>query len=116
MGGPAGPIQSVEVELTEGAIRNAYVPVTATGDFFPRDAFGSRAGPAGRPITLLISGLDTPVETDIAEVAFRARAPWRAFFRDAGVQPGDRLRITREAERVFRVDDAPASNGRGGVS
>lgn len=104
----------IEVELTDGAIANSYVPVGDAPGFFPPDAFGSRSGPAGTPIRLRIPGENDAVETDIAGSAFRTRSPWAAFFEREGLGAGSRLRIVHEADRTYRVvvhtrtgDDSP---------
>jgi len=102
------------ISITSGNVRNSHIYITGLRDFFPTDCFGassrSRHKP-GRPITLLLDGLNEVVETDIPRDAktgrprrqFRERKWVRSFFRQHGLQAGDVLALEKVGERSYSL-------------
>lgn len=100
------------LQVTAGNVQNHHIYVANHYDFFPADALG---GPnrreQGKPIRILLDGLDQVVETDIGcdrksgkpRRMFRGRAWVRQFFEHHDIKPGDVLAIVRADERTYRL-------------
>ncbi|MCE5279004.1 MAG: DNA (cytosine-5-)-methyltransferase [Planctomycetaceae bacterium] len=99
------------IRVTEGNIRNSSISVAGLYSFFPPDCYGepSKGKGAGKPIRILLDGLDRTIETDIGREAktgkprrqFRARKWVKEFFRHHDVRAGDLLELQRVDTREY---------------
>jgi hypothetical protein len=100
----------VVIRLTEGSLRNGYVPLAAHLSFFPPDAMGAASAKdgIGTLLTLHFDGLPDTVHTDIAAVhkIFRSRGPWRLFFRHHALTADDSVTIERLSAYEYRITAA----------
>jgi DNA modification methylase len=101
------------VSITGGNLRNQHLYITGYHDFFPQECYGessARKG-TGRELTLLVDGLSSPVETDIAKSSgngrprsfFRKRAWVARFFQQHDLRQGDMVAIERLDRLTYRV-------------
>lgn len=103
--------KSVEVILTESMIKHGYLDVPAHAKvLFPEDCFGSRAkDDKGQPIELRYG--DHAEMTDMrvkSEQTISPRKRFSAWFQKGiSAAAGDRVRVTRTAERVFVLTHLP---------
>ncbi len=114
------------IAVTGGNIRNDHIYFSGHYDFFPKECFGesSRKKGTGKPLTLLVAGLDKPVETDISKNGsngsprsfFRKRAWVRKFFEKHEIQEGDVLAIERLKKFEYRIYPFESKNVRDGAA
>jgi len=90
----SAPPGVITIPLTAGNIRHAHVSVRRARERFPRWAFGGRTRMERARRSLVIEFEDgSAFETDIVDEKhiFRARRPWRRWFREERAEPGDRV-------------------------
>lgn len=103
--------KSVDVVLTEAMIKHGYLDVPAHARvLFPDDCFGTRAtDDKGKSIELRYG--DHVEATDIrvkSEQTISPRKRFTAWFqKEIAASAGDRIRVTRIAERVFELTHLP---------
>ena len=103
--------KSVDVVLTEAMIKHGYLDVPAHAKvLFPDDCFGTRAtDDKGKSIELRYG--DHAEATDIrvkSEQTISPRKRFTAWFqKEIAASAGDRIRVTRIAERVFELTHLP---------
>jgi hypothetical protein len=107
---PAPPpprAQSVVIEITDGAIRNANICVRPALEWLPDDVIGgsSKQAAARSRLTVVLVPGET-VETDIAgdKMLLRCRGAVRDFFDRSGARPNDRIRLSMHGPRTLRVE------------
>lgn len=92
------------VKITDGAIRNGYIPFARIRDFVPNTAIGGARKPSAamRPLTFIFGGRS--FRSDIVggrKWILRNRSGTRAFFALSKVRAGDTVVIDKLAEDVF---------------
>jgi len=109
--------------VTPGNLRQNHLYVKGLHDFFPPDCIGAshrNANGSGKPIEIVLAGLDEVIETDIGTDSktgkprgfFRGRTWVRRFFEHHHVSAGDELALERISKRQYRL--APTrTNGNG---
>ncbi|MBX3360461.1 MAG: DNA cytosine methyltransferase [Phycisphaeraceae bacterium] len=108
------------IQVTEANVRNGHLYLTGHLGFFPAACFGasSKKGPLGQMLTLEVTGLKTPVMTDIPTESeggeprkfFRNRAWVREFFRVSRIKAGDYVMLEKLDRFRIRVSPATAKD------
>lgn len=98
---------SRDIELIESTINNGRIYFSASDrSFFPSDSFGTRDGTEkGDAVTFEIDGDE--VVCDIRLSSGTRLSPRRSFspqLKALKAKAGDKLRVTRLAERRYRLD------------
>ncbi|MBA2659788.1 MAG: hypothetical protein H0U72_09685 [Nitrosospira sp.] len=102
---------TVEVILSEAMIQHGYLDLPAHAkELFPTDCFGTRTkGDTGKFIELHYSG--RVEQTDIrvkSEQTISPRKRFNAWYqKELRAQPGDRIRLSRKADRVYELTYLP---------
>lgn len=97
-----------DISLIASAIKNGRIYFPASDvKFFPADSFGDRAGAGhkGVPVVFLASGL--AFETDIRVSSGQRLSPRQSFasyLKQVGATEGGVLRVTRTADREYRIE------------
>lgn len=103
----ANPLQ---VKLTEGAVRNAYVPVNLVSAPFPETIRGgSSESEAGEPVRFR-TDTGWEFESDIrapSSDSGRIRTRFTRYFADLNVRPGDIIRIEPDEEGLYLIRHLP---------
>lgn len=113
------------IAVTEGNLRNNHLYITGCHDFFPEECYGQsnvKKG-AGRKLTLLVEGLPSPVETDIARDTgngpprnfFRKRAWVGKFFKQHQLHEGDLIALERLDPFTYRIRPHKGNNQSSGA-
>lgn len=105
-------MQVREIELTHSTITNGrlYFPTT-DAKFFPADSFGDRNkdGHKGVPVIFIAGPFSF---TDYIRVSsgqrFSPRSDFTKYLRHIEALPGDKLRVTRSAERQYQLEHLPS--------
>lgn len=104
---PGEPVDKIVIGLTQGNLNNGHVYLRRHLGFFPADAIGAANARDGQgvPLTVHFAGLPEAAETDIAggKDIFRSRGPWRKFFAQHALGPGDTVIIERLSAHEYRV-------------
>jgi hypothetical protein len=101
-------MQTREIELIAASIDNGRIYFPSTDiKFFPADSLADRErdGHRGNPVVFRAGGEE--FETDIRISSGQRISPrrdFRRYFKKVGAKPGDRLRVTRAAEREYDVE------------
>jgi len=94
----AASAESIQIEITRGAIKNGYLPLRDKISFF-----GEKDGQAVKEVCLEIEGLGTVrTSVDQEKKIFRWRG-WKRFFAAHGLRVGDAVTFTKTAEGAFHV-------------
>ena len=107
-------MESRTIQLTPAAHKHGNLYITKCGpDFFPDDIYGpsSRKKGLGKPITLRVEGLPSPIKTDIPldkatgkpRRIFRERTWVKEFVASHNLKPNDYVTIERLSKRTYRV-------------
>jgi len=106
-------MESRDIKLTAGAIKNNKLNIRACGpDFFPEDVIGGCTETnLGNQITINAAGLLNPIKTDIPtdkktgkpRWIFRKRSWVKKFVRYHNLKPDDTVRISRIDNRTYEV-------------
>ena len=101
-------LQSVDIELSAGAIAQGYLPLRRALGLLPARAIGggNRACAAQSIRVHLNTGGTVESDIDGVKMLLRARAPIRAYYEAQQVEPGSTLRLTLRADGDFEL--APA--------
>jgi hypothetical protein len=101
------------ISVTEGNLRNHHLYITGHHDFFPEECYGPSDARKGirRKLTLLVEGLPSAVETDIARANgsghprnfFRKRNWVGEFFKIHRLSEGDVVAIERLDSFTYRI-------------
>ncbi|PRE93284.1 restriction endonuclease [Burkholderia multivorans] len=95
--------KSISIELTEGAIKNGYITVNGSRDFFPQDFVAGDSGISQRQFTLVWPDGET-VQTCVLGKYGRIQARFNSRFR-ASYQPGTILTITQDttSDAIYHI-------------
>lgn len=94
-------LDTFDIQLTDGALRNGYVRVPKALHQFPADAYAEGAR-AGRPVLLEMPDGQV-VSTDIVRGGMLRWRGWRARWAAMKVKAGDHLRFEALGDRRYRV-------------
>ncbi len=90
------------VQLTAGAIRNGYVKVPKLQALFPATCIAADEKTSAETFKLALPD-GTQVETNLLANRGRIRARFNGLFGQSGLTEGDRVVITKDGERLYRL-------------
>jgi DNA (cytosine-5)-methyltransferase 1 len=101
------------ISITGGNLRNNHIYFSGHYDFFPKECCGksNKQGGIGQLLTLVVDGLQEPVQTDISTNGtngsprsfFRKRDWVRRFFEKHEIREGDVIAIEKLDDYVYRI-------------
>ncbi|MES2399570.1 MAG: AAA family ATPase [Pseudomonadota bacterium] len=97
-----GSDTTLVVQLTAGAIRNGYVKVPKLQALFPATCIAADEKTSAETFKLALPD-GTQVETNLLANRGRIRARFNGLFGQSGLTEGDRVVITKEGERLYRL-------------
>lgn len=100
----------MKIKLTEGAVRNGYVPINLVSAPFPDSIRGGDGeGDAGEPVRFRTdSGWE--FQSDVRAPggdSGRIRTRFGTYFKERGVQPGDVIEIQPDQQGVYLITHVP---------
>jgi DNA polymerase-3 subunit epsilon len=101
------PASGVWIEINSANIRNDHIYLRDVIDFFPSDAIGGSNSASASPHTIDVEfNPGDTIQTDLAgdKRFLRARGAVKKFFRLAKAANGDRVLVTKIADRHFRFE------------
>lgn len=96
----------LHITLTQGNINNAHFYIPRQTQMFPNNAWGGKnKQESGHPLLFEFDGIDGTVQTDIdsSKRILRSRGPIRNFFTLHNLSAGDQIKISRVAEREYKI-------------
>jgi 5-methylcytosine-specific restriction protein B len=109
----------LRITLTEGAVRNGYVPINLVSAPFPESARGGESEEeTGEPVRFRADN-GWEFESDIRAPntdSGRIRTRFGAYFKDRNVQPGDVIQIQPDDSGVYRISHIPKGSATAAVT
>lgn len=100
------------ISLTDGAIRNGYIPLPKNQTFFPTECVEHESRPAPRLFSLVLPD-GSIEETKVLAKYGRIQKRFNALFTSSRLKEGDRVRLTQQGPysyqmQFLRQSDTPA--------
>jgi len=100
---------TISITIREANLKNSGIDLSRHMSFFPIDSHGGRNKDyLGKTITLIFSGINEDIQTDIDETkkVFRsARGHLRRFYEHFNYSVGDVVYITKITDRVYKISN-----------
>ena len=104
----------LRITLTEGAVRNGYIPINLASAPFPETIRGGASDAAAGEAVAFRTDTGMAFDSDVrapTSDSGRLRKRFTAYFQQCGVQPGDAIEIAPDEDGVFVITHRPKHRG-----